>query len=103
MRERAVDEVGEDLLALGVAAVLGFGLGQDERGVGEHGVVAPGREQLALAGLASRLRSLTRRTISRAVTACAFSLGRERGIGHLGYLGVGHPPPGLVIPYRARG
>ena len=48
MGERAVTPVGEDLLGLGVAAVVLFGLDGLERGVGEHGVVAPGGEQLTL-------------------------------------------------------
>jgi hypothetical protein len=48
--ERAVAPVGEDLLGPGVAAVVLFGLERHERGVGEDGVVAPGGEQLALAG-----------------------------------------------------
>ena len=41
-------EVGEDLLDDGVAAVLGLGLHQLDRGVGEHRVVSGGGEQLAL-------------------------------------------------------
>jgi hypothetical protein len=48
--QRAVGPVGEDLLSLGVAAVLLFGLQHGERRVGEQGVVAPGGEQLALPG-----------------------------------------------------
>jgi PIN domain nuclease of toxin-antitoxin system len=50
VREGAVEEVGEDLLALGAAAVLGLGLGlgQDERRVCEDRAVTPGREQFAL-------------------------------------------------------
>jgi hypothetical protein len=47
--QRAVAEVGEELLDDGVAAVLLLGLDELERGVGEDGVVAPGGEQLALA------------------------------------------------------
>ena len=72
MRQRSVDPVGEDLLDDGVVAVLVLGLDQLERGVGEDRVVAPGREQLALPGGAWRLRSRTRRTISRAVIAWPF-------------------------------
>ena len=60
------------LLHLGVVAVVVFGLEGGERGVGEHGVVAPGAEQLARLAAALRSRSLTRRTISRAVTAFPF-------------------------------
>jgi hypothetical protein len=46
----AVSQVGEHLFDLGVVAVVLFGLEGGERGVGEHGVVAPRGEQLALAG-----------------------------------------------------
>ncbi len=49
VRERAVVQVGQELLDDGVAAVLLFGLDELERGAGEDGVVAPGGEQLALA------------------------------------------------------
>ena len=48
--EGAVTPVREDLLGLGVAAVMLFGLEHHERGVGEDGVVAPGSEQFALPG-----------------------------------------------------
>src|SRR2546425_13338715 len=34
--QRPVDQVGVDLFDDGVAAVAGFGLFEDERGVGEH-------------------------------------------------------------------
>src|SRR5690606_8454473 len=44
----SVDEFGEDLLDDGVAAVVSLGLFQDERAVGEDGVVAPHGEQHAL-------------------------------------------------------
>ena len=46
MSERAAGPVGEDLLGLSVAAVAFFGLVQGEGGVGEHGMVALGGEQL---------------------------------------------------------
>ena len=49
VRQGPVGQVGEHLLGLGVAAVVFFGLEGCERGVSEHGVVAPGREQLTLA------------------------------------------------------
>ena len=50
MSQRPVGHVGEDLLDDGVVTVLFLGLDdQPERGVGEDGVVEPGREQLALA------------------------------------------------------
>jgi hypothetical protein len=43
-------DVGEHLLHDGVVTMLPLGLDQLERGVGEDGVVAPGREQLVLPG-----------------------------------------------------
>ena len=48
--QRAVGPVGEDLLGLGMAAVLLLGLQHGERRVGEDRVVPPGGDQLALAG-----------------------------------------------------
>jgi hypothetical protein len=39
-----VDQVGEDLLDHGVAAMVGFGLGELEWAVGEHRVIAVGGE-----------------------------------------------------------
>ena len=50
MSKRAAGDVSEDLLDRGVVAVLPLGLDQLERGIGEHGVVAPGGEQLVLPG-----------------------------------------------------
>ena len=49
MSQGTVGPVGEDLLDDGVVAVLLLGLEHHERGVGEHGVVAPDGEQLVLA------------------------------------------------------
>ena len=43
--QRAVDQVGDDLLDDGVVAVVGLGRQHRERAVGEHGVVAPGRDR----------------------------------------------------------
>ena len=48
MGEGAVVPVGEDLLDDGVVAVVFLGLDHLERAVGEHGVVAPDREQFVL-------------------------------------------------------
>lgn len=48
MGQRAVNEVGEDLLDHRVATVLGLGLGELERAVGEHSVVPVGGEELFL-------------------------------------------------------
>jgi hypothetical protein len=49
MSQGPVGPAGEDLLGLGVAAVVFFGLQHHDRGIGEQGVVAPGGEKLALA------------------------------------------------------
>ena len=49
VRQGTFGPVREYLFYLGVVAVLGLGLDQGERGVGEHGVVAPDGEQLVLA------------------------------------------------------
>jgi hypothetical protein len=69
---RPVGPVGEHLLHDGMAAVVLFGLQSGERGVGEHGVVAQTQNSASWPAAALRLRSLTRRTISRAVMACPF-------------------------------
>ncbi|MDG4834182.1 hypothetical protein O7627_33495 [Solwaraspora sp. WMMD1047] len=66
VRQRAGDQIRVDLLDDCVLAVLGFGLHEDERAVGEYRVVSvAGQEFLLAAGLAG----WSRRTISRAVTA----------------------------------
>lgn len=58
MTERGVFQTGEDLLDLGVFAVHGFGLGQDEGAAGEDDVVAPDAEHFGLAlGHALRVQS----------------------------------------------
>ena len=72
MRQGPVNQIGEDLLHLGVAAVVLLSLEGGERGVGEDGVVTPGGKQFVLAPGGLGLRSLTRRTISRAVIAWPF-------------------------------
>jgi hypothetical protein len=70
VRQRPVGPVGEDLLDDRVVSVLGLGLDQLDRGIGEYRVVAPDGEQFVLpAGL---FWSRTRRTISRAVTCWPF-------------------------------
>ena len=85
VRERAVLQVGDDLFDDGVPAVMALGLEQLERRVGEHGVVAPDREQLGLHA-ALLFGSRTRRTISRAVTAWPFFEANavKRDLGDLG-------------------
>ena len=51
MGEGPVGPAGEDLFGLGVAPVVFPGLDEREPRIGEQGVVAPGGEQLTLAGL----------------------------------------------------
>jgi hypothetical protein len=72
VHEGAADQVCEDLLDNGVVAVRRFGLDHLERGVGEQGVVALGGNSSSRPWAALQLRSLTRRTISRAVIAWPF-------------------------------
>ena len=50
VRQRPVVPVGENLLDDGVVAVVFLGLDHLEGADGEHGVVAPGAEQLLLPG-----------------------------------------------------
>ena len=72
MRQRPVGPVGEDLLHDRVVTMLLLGLDQLDRGISEHRVVPPGREQLVLPGRCLLSRSRTRRTISRSVIAWPF-------------------------------
>ena len=71
-----------------------------ERGVGEHGVVAPGGEQLALAGGGLAVEVVDPADDQPGGDRLALLRG-ERGVGHLGDLGVGDPAAQLVIPDRA--
>jgi hypothetical protein len=50
--------------------VLGLGLHEGERAVGEHRVIPVGREQFFWPGAWAGSSRRIRRTISRAVTAC---------------------------------
>ena len=72
MSQRPAGPVREDLLDHGVVAVLLLGLEHRERGVGEdwRGSARPGTARPGRGGLG--FRSLTRRTISRAVMALPF-------------------------------
>ena len=80
MRQRAVLQIGDDLLDDRVPPMIGLGLEHRQRGIGEHGVMPPDREQLTLERSAttwSGLASRTRRTINRAVTCFALALDRN--------------------------
>src|SRR5581483_8750922 len=85
--------------AAGVVAVLLFGLEQGERGVGEHRVIAPHREQLALpdGGLLVRVADPADDQPGGDLLRL---LPGERGVLDLGDLGVGDPAAELVIPDR---
>ena len=105
--EWAVVPVGEDLLDDGVVAVVLLGLDHLERAVGEHGVVTPGGKQFLLpvpsAGVhvadAADDQPGRERNRRRARTrVCG-----ERGVFHLGDLGVEIQQPQLVIPQRTTG
>jgi len=95
----AVGQVGEHLLDLGMVTVVLFGLEGGERGVGEHGVVAPGAEQLALAGGGAAVEVFDPADDQPRGDRLPL-LGGEGGVGDLGYSGVGDPAAQLVIPDR---
>ncbi len=75
---------------MGVVAVLLLGLKQGERGVGEHGVVAPGGEQLVLAG-GGRAVKVTDPADDQPGGDGLPLLRGERGVVRLGHLGIGSP------------
>src|SRR6266536_536801 len=83
-----------------VAAVLGFGLRQDERGVGEHREVAPAGEQLTLAGIGLWVRSFDAAYDQPGGDRVAGAF--ERGVGGFGDLRVGDPPHFVLVPDRLR-
>jgi hypothetical protein len=93
-------DVGEDLLHHGVVAVLLFSLDQLERGVGEHGMVAPDREQLVLPGSRFLIEIAGPAHHQPGSDRLAF-LRRERRVLHLGDLCVRYPGAQLVVPDRA--
>ncbi len=93
MRERPVLQVGDDLLDDRVAAVVGLG-GEHRQGrVGEHGVVAPGGEQLALRvhGDVVRVGVTDPAHDQPSGDVLCLRAGDERGERHLGDLGVTDP------------
>ena len=89
--EGPVVEVVEELLDDSVAAVLLLGLDELERGVGEDGVVAPGREQLALPGCRLRVLVADAPDDEPGGDVQFLLLGGERRVSGLGDLGVGDP------------
>jgi hypothetical protein len=101
VRQRPVSPVGEDLFGLGVAAVLLLRLDQGERGVGEHGVVAPDGEQLVLAPGGRRVEVFDPADDQPSGDGLPLLRG-ERGIADLGDLGVEDPAAQLVTSQTAR-
>jgi hypothetical protein len=96
----AVDEFGKDLLDDRVAAVVFFGLDQDERAVGEDGVVTPDREQHTL--LVHCGLPLVGRAAHDQPGGDLPAGAGERGVGGLGDLGSGDEPLLVSVPYRVR-
>ena len=95
MRQRAGDQIGVDLLDDGVAAVLGFGLHEGERAVGEHRVIAVGRQEFFLAGDLGRVVA-----VDPAHDQSGGHLmpgAGERRVCGFGDLGVGDPPAGVFV------
>ena len=78
MRQRPVLEVGDDLFDDRVAAVVGFRGQHRQRRVGEHGVVAPGREQLALLIGHDVVGVLVRLAEEPAAVGQVFNIGNDR-------------------------
>src|SRR6266487_4551461 len=93
-----VDQVGVDLLDDGVATVLGFGLFEDERGVGEHREVAVLAEQFALARAYLRVQALDPAHDQPAGDRMAGAF--EGGVARLGDLRIGDPPLFVLVPDR---
>src|SRR5207344_2267981 len=83
VRERAVDEVGDELFDDGVVVVVGLGGEHRQRAVGEDGVVAPGGQQLALGGWGQAADPAHDQPGGHRV----LTLAGERGVGDLGDLG----------------
>jgi hypothetical protein len=102
MGQGALDQVGEELFDDGVAAVVGLGLGELERAVGEHRVVPVGGEQLALALGGGFGGEPADPAHDQPPVAAVGAAGGERGVGHLSDLGVGDPLAGLVVVDRVR-
>jgi hypothetical protein len=75
--------------------VLLLGLERHERGVGEYRVIAPDGEQLILAFAGSAVEVFVPADDQPGGDGLVL-LGGERGVGHLGDLGVAHPAGQLV-------
>ncbi len=99
MSERPVDQVGVDLLDDGVAAVLGLGLDDLKRAVGENRVVAVEGEQFVLAIGDAGVQAFDAAD-DEAGGHRLVLLGRERGVAGLGDLGVRDPGARILVEDR---
>ena len=99
--QRPAGDVGEHLLHDRVVTVLPLGLDELERGIGEHRVVPPDREQLVLPG--GRLLVQVPDPADDQPSGDRLALlRRERRVRDFGDLGVRDPGVQLVVPDRAR-
>ena len=85
-----------------VVTVLGLGLDQLDRGIGEHRVVAPGGEQLVLPGGRRGFQVADPADDQPGGDGLALLRGGERRVVHLGDLGVRDPAAELVVPDGTR-
>jgi hypothetical protein len=100
VRQRTVEQVGEDLFDNGVAAMLGFSLHEFKWAVGEHGVIAVGGEQLALVFGGGAWVTLAHQARDQPPVGGMRGSGCERGVGNFGDLGIGDSLPGVLVENR---
>jgi hypothetical protein len=104
VRQRAVLQVGDDLFDDRVAAVFTFGLEHRQRRIGEHRMVAPDPEQLALRVHLNVLRVLITDPAHDQAGGDPFGLrlGRECCELDFGDLGIRDPLLQLLVEDRPR-
>src|SRR5207248_10575898 len=88
VRQGALDRVGEDLLDVGVPAVVGLSLGELKGTVSEYRVVAVGGEQLALALHGSFRVEPADPPHDQPPIGAVVTVGGKGGVGRLGDLGI---------------
>jgi hypothetical protein len=99
VREWPVLQLADHLFDDSVPAVVGFGLGERERGVGERRVVAVEGEQLALAlGCGIGVEAFDLADDQTCGDLLLLRLRGEGGVLDLGDLGVGDPSSSSKIP-----